>query len=155
MLDKFFCTYKTNSPVVFEEKDQDKIKIVQLFVENGLMKISDKSYPIVYGDVFFIDAGQEYSIEELDEEVIQSSVMIDAVYLEEIAELLNFKKEYHQILKKYGSTHVAAPHYKAIDQRFKEAFSVYTAEKPFAQALLIARIIELFNYAVVTINKRK
>lgn len=53
MLDEFFCTHKTNSPVVFEEKDQDKIKIVQLFVENGLMKISDKSYPIVYGDVFF------------------------------------------------------------------------------------------------------
>lgn len=155
MTGNFLCEYKKNSTVISEEKHQDKVKLIQLFVENGLMKIGETSYPIVYGDLYFLDAKQSYCVEELDEEMIHSTIMVSAEQLMALSNILDFELEYHKIFGKNGHFHVASPHYKAIDKRFKEAFSVSETGKPFSKALFFSRVIELLNYAVVTVEKRK
>lgn len=151
----FFCEYKTSLSTLPQQESHDKIKIIQLFVENGLVKIGESVYPIVYGDVYFINAKQNYSIEELEEELIQSTIMVSAERLKQLAKVLDFESEYYKIFEKNGHFHVASPHYKAIDRRFKEAFSVSDTNQIFSKALFISRVFELLNYAVVTMGKRK
>ncbi|MEI5991300.1 hypothetical protein A5881_002834 [Enterococcus termitis] len=155
MRNDIWCEYKTEAPMISQKEQQENVKIIQLFAENGLLKIGETSYPIVYGDLYFIDAQQSYFIEEVEEEFVQSTIMLSAKMLTKLAKSLDFEGEYHKILEKNGHFHVASPHYKAIDKRFKEAHSVFKADKPLTKALFVSRVIELFNYAVVTLEKGK
>ncbi|MGG5343329.1 hypothetical protein [Enterococcus sp. AZ192] len=147
------CTYQTIGAAAAERKSQTTLKIMQLFIENGQINIGEKSYPIVYGDLYFIAEKQSYSITETNEELIQSTIEISAEHLKKVAKLLDFESEYKQIFEERGSFQVASPRYKAIDHRFKEAASVFKKDQPFAEALFFSRVLELLNYAVVTIKK--
>ncbi|EOI04961.1 hypothetical protein UAY_00662 [Enterococcus moraviensis ATCC BAA-383] len=155
MANDFFCDYKANPVTQLTQESQGKIKIIQLFVENGCIKIGKSSYPIVYGDVYFINEGECYSIEELEEELIQNTILFSAGELKKLAKILDFESDYEKIFEKNGHFHVASPHYKAIDKRFREAFSVIETKKSFSKALFLSRVVELLNYAVVTLEKRK
>lgn len=155
MKNDIWCEYKAESPIISPKEHQEKVKIIQFFVENGLLKIGETVYPIVYGDLYFIDAKQSYCIEEVEEELIQSTIMISTKMVTKLAKSLDFEAEYHRIFEKNGHFHVASPRYKAIDKRFKEAYSVFEADKPLRTALFVSRVIELLNYAVVTLEKSK
>ncbi|ALS37304.1 hypothetical protein ABID30_002593 [Enterococcus rotai] len=155
MKSNYLCEYQSNLFSLSQQEHEEQIKIIQLFVENGLIKIGTKTYPIVYGDVYFINAGEGYSIVEIEEELVQNTIMISADHVKELAKMLDFESEYYKIFEKKGHFHVASPHYKAIDRRFKEAFSVAAADKPFSKALFVSRVFELLNYAVVALEKRK
>lgn len=147
------CTYQAVEPATSNEKNQTNVKIIQLFVENGQLTIGDKIYPIAYGDLYFVAAKQNYSITDTEEDLVQSKIEVPAEFLKEMAKKLDFEKEYQQIFEAQGSFRVASPRYKAIDQRFKEAAGVFNKDKSFAEALFFSRVLELLNYAVVTIKK--
>jgi hypothetical protein len=155
MMKDLSCTYQTIGPATGNQSDQENIKIMQLFVENGQIAIGERQYPIVYGDLYFIDANQCYSIIDTEDELVQSTIEVSAKQLKKLAKALDFEAEYEKIFERKGSFHVASPRYKAIDKRFKEAASVCNDTKVFARPLFFSRVFELLNYAVVTMEKNR
>ncbi len=123
------------------------IKIIQTLAENGEIIIENKSYPIKFGNLYFINCSKKHSVILAQKDnYLQNTVVISREFLNNLAELLNFTKETEDIFKNGYFLHVK--HYKIIDDHFKKMSSVYNSEKAFSKALFTAKFLELLNYAV-------
>ena len=123
------------------------IKIIQTLSENGEIIIENKSYPIEFGNLYFIDCSRKHSVMPAQKDhYIQNTVVISREFLNKLAELLNFTKEAEDIFK--NGYFLPVKHYKIIDDHFKKMSFVYNSEKTFSKALFTAKFLELLNYAV-------
>ena len=123
------------------------IKIIQTLAENGEIIIENKSYPIEFGNLYFINCSKKYSVIPAQKDnYLQNTVVISREFLNNLAELLNFTKETEDIFK--NGYFLPVKHYKIIDDHFKKMSSVYNSEKSFSKALFTAKFLELLNYAV-------
>ena len=70
------------------------IKIIQTLAENGEIIIENKSYPIEFGNLYFINCSKKYSvIPAQKDDYLQNTVMVSREFLDKLAELLDFTKE--------------------------------------------------------------
>ena len=123
------------------------IKIIQTLSENGEIIIENKSYPIEFGSLYFIDCFQKYAvIPEEKDTYCQNIIVISREFLNNLAELLDFTREAGEIFK--NGYFLPVKHHKIIDDHFKKMSSVYNSEKAFSKALFTAKFLELLNYAV-------
>ena len=123
------------------------IKIIQTLAENGEIIIENKSYPIEFGNLYFINCSTKYSvIPAQKDDYLQNTVMVSREFLDKLAELLDFTKETEDIFK--NGYFLPVKHHKIIDDHFKKMSSVYNSEKAFSKALFTAKFLELLNYAV-------
>ena len=123
------------------------IKIIQTLAENGEIIIENKSYPIEFGNLYFISCSKKYSvIPAQKDDYLQNTVMVFREFLDKLAELLDFTKETEDIFK--NGYFLPVKHHKIIDDHFKKMSSVYNSEKTFSKALFTAKFLELLNYAV-------
>ena len=123
------------------------IKIIQTLAENGEIIIENKSYPIEFGNLYFINCSKKYSvIPAQKDDYLQNTVMVSREFLDKLTELLDFTKETEDIFK--NGYFLPVKHHKIIDDHFKKMSSVYNSEKAFSKALFTAKFLELLNYAV-------
>ena len=123
------------------------IKIIQTLAENGEIIIENKSYPIEFGNLYFINCSKKHSVILAQKDnYLQNTVVISREFLNNLAELLNFTKETEDIFK--NGYFLPVKHHKIIDDHFKKMSSVYNSEKTFSKALFTAKFLELLNYAV-------
>ena len=130
-----------------DHSSSNGIKIIQTLAENGEIIIENKSYPIGFGNLYFINCSKEYSVIPAQKDTyLQNTVVISREFLDKLAELLDFTKETEDIFK--NGYFLPVKHYKIIDDHFKKMSSVYNSEKAFSKALFTAKFLELLNYAV-------
>lgn len=137
-------------------ENKDKVKIFQIFSNEGKIIVGNKIYPITYGGLYFIDCNQEYSIHPEDKEnYLQNGIMINAKLLDDLAKLLDFEKVIEDIFKSNGSKYLTLEHYKIVDSRFKEIHGIYNANNHYSKALFISKVMDIFNYVVITGLRKK
>ena len=147
-----YCEYK-NKYNENKDKDfnKDKIKVFQIFSSGGKVIIGNRSYPITYGGLYFINVNENYSIfPENENDYFQNVCMMSGMLLDDLARLLNFEKVTNDIFKNNGGYYLPLQHYKIVDSRFKEIFGIYNANNHYSKGLLISKLMDIFNYVVMT-----
>ncbi len=145
MKDIIICKYMEKYTEV--HNSNNGIKIIQTLAENGEIIIENKSYPIKFGNLYFINCSKKYSVIPAQKDnYLQNTVTVSREFLNRLAELLDFTKEAEDIFK--NGYFLPVKHYKIIDDHFKKMSSVYNSEKSFSKALFTAKFLELLNYAV-------
>lgn len=150
MKESIYCKYNSNQlSDLIEEKD--KVKVIQIFSDGGVVIVGKSTYPITYGGLYFIDNHEKYSIQpEKTDNYLHNIVMVSGNLLDKLAKLLDFEKVMKDIFKKNGSYYLPLDHYKIVDTRYKEINTIYNTNNDYSKALIISKVMDLFNYVVVT-----
>lgn len=156
MKDIISCKYMEKYDTLINENNSSgELRIIQTLCNEGEIIIGEETYPATYGSLYFINSPDNYSIVPgKQSEYLQSSIVISKEYLNNLAKLLDFEKEFEKIFIEKEISFLPIKHYKIIDNRFKKMSGVLNSEKKFSKALFTAQLIELLYYAVYYIYSK-